>query len=420
MLPTSGRARCRRIALGLRTRANMARVRLRDRRYGGLARRRNGGSGIAWAALFTVAALIVGGYVLVQIRLGNAPSLGRNVRTPTPVLTPTPTRSLEDFIRAAEEATVQGNYRAAIEAYDRASRRRPNDPDLHRRAARLLVYIGQPEKAEQRVRRALEIDPNHLPSRAVLCLAMEWQKRLDEAVAECQAVLAADPNYATAHAYLAEALADKGDFNAALAAAQTAVNLEPDNIDALRNLGYVYDVFGRYDAARYHYEQALARSPNLPHVLSAMGRIYFVTGQTSRAIEVFRRIIEMDAQHAEAYQQLGMVYRFIGERQKAREALDRAIELEPTRVRALTERALLNFQTRNYFGSVEDYTRALTTTQQLGTALSAIDYLYYGFAYRWIQECDKARAMWAKAIELAPTDEEIRGNVEAGLAACGR
>jgi tetratricopeptide (TPR) repeat protein len=114
------------------------------------------------------------------------------------------------------------------------------------------------------------------------------------------------------------------------------------------------------------------------------------------------------------------VYRFIGERQKAREALDRAIELEPTRVRALTERALLNFQVRNYFGSVEDYTRALTITQQLGTSLGAIDYLYYGFAYRWIQECDKAREMWAKSLELAPNDPEIKANVEAGLAACSR
>ncbi len=325
---------------------------------------------------------------------------------------------MDSFIRAAEEAAAQGDYRTAIDAYDRASRRRPNDPDLHRRAARLLVFIGQPERAEQRVRKALEIDPNHLPSRAVLCMALDWQKRIAEAIAECQAVVAADPNYATGYAYLAEALADSGDFNAARTAAQTAVDLEPNNPDALRNLGYVYDVFGQYDMARYHYERTLARDPNMPHVLSAIGRIFYVTGRTADAIKLFERVIEMDPQHAEAYQQLGMVYRFIGERQKARQALDKAIELEPTRVRALTERALLNFQVRNYFGAVEDYTRALTVTQQSGASLSAIDYLYYGFAYRWIQECDNARAMWTKSLELAPGDQEIRANVEAGLAAC--
>ncbi len=384
----------------------------------GFERRRTGNSGCAWVFLSAIALIIAGGYLLVQIRLGSVALPRRGATTPTPAITPTPTRTLEDFIREAEAAAAAGNYRAAIEAYDRASRRRPNDPDLHRRAARLMVFIGQPEKAEQRVRRALEVDPGHLPSRAVLCMALDWQKRIAEALAECQAVVSADPNYATGHAYLAEALADSGDFNAALRAAQTAVDLEPDNIDALRNLGYVYDIFGRYDQARYHYERALARSPNLPHVLSAMGRIYYVTGQTANAIKSFQRIIEMDPQHAEAYQQLGMVYRFIGERQKARIALDRALELEPTRVRALTERALLNFQVRNYFGAVEDYTRALSITQQTGGSLTAIDYLYYGFAYRWIQECDKAREMWAKALELAPADQEIRGNVEAGQAAC--
>lgn len=392
-------------------------MRLRDRGYAGLGRRRDN-SGCFWSALLLIAGLVAGGYLLVQTRLGYGIQLGRDARTPTPALTPTPTRSVDDFIRAAEEAAAQGNYRAAIDAYERASRRRPNDPDLHRRAARLLVFIGQPEKAEQRIRKALEIDPNHLPSRAVLCMALDWQKRVAEAVAECQAVVAADPNYATGHAYLAEALADSGDFNAARAAAQRAVELEPDNPDALRNLGYVYDVFGRYDMARYHYERALERDPNMPHVLMAIGRISYVTGQTANAIKTFQRIIEMDPQHAEAYQQLGMVYRFIGERQKAREALNRAIELDPLRVRAWTERALLNFQMRNFFGAVEDYTRALSVTQQLGTSLTAIDYLYYGFAYRWIQECDNARAMWAKAVELAPANQEIRANVEAGLAAC--
>ncbi|PJF46760.1 MAG: tetratricopeptide repeat protein [Chloroflexi bacterium] len=392
-------------------------MRLRDRRYVQPPRQRSG-NGCAWLVLWSIVILVAGGYLLVQVRLNDGVQLGRDARTPTPALTPTPTRSVDSLIRAAEEAAARGDYRAAIDAYDRASRRRPNDPDLHRRAARLMVFIGQPEKAEQRIRRALEIDPNHLPSRAVLCMALDWQKRIAEAVAECQAVVAADPNYATGHAYLAEALADSGDFNAARSAAQRAVDLEPNNPDALRNLGYVYDVFGRYDIARYHYERALEREPNMPHVLSAIGRIFYVTGRTADAIRTFQRIIEIDPQHAEAYQQLGMVYRFIGERQKAREALDKAIELEPTRLRALTERALLNFQVRNYFGAVEDYTRALTLTQQSGTSLSAIDYLYYGFAYRWIQECDNARAMWAKSLELAPGDQEIRANVEAGLAAC--
>jgi tetratricopeptide (TPR) repeat protein len=370
--------------------------------------------------LFVIVALVAGGYLLVQTRLGNGIQLGRNVRTPTPAPAATPTRSVDDFLRLADDASARGDYRAAIDFLDKASRRKPNDPEPHRKAARLLVFINQPAKAEQRARKALEIDPNHLPSRAVLCMALDWQKRVTDALAECQAVVAADPNYAIGHAYLSEALADSGDFAGARSAAQTAVDLDPESPDALRNLGYAYDVFGQYDTALYHYQRALERDPNMPHVLTAIGRIYSVTGQTANAIKTFKRVVEMDPQNADAQLQLGRVYRFIGERGQAMEALDQAVELDPQNVRPLTERALLNFQMRNYFGSVDDYTRALTNSQQISVSLTAIDYLYYGFAYRWIQECGKAREMWTKSLELAPGNEEIQGNVNAGLEACQR
>ena len=75
-------------------------MRLRRGEYGSLGRRRSN-SGCVWSALLVVAALVVGGYLLVQTRLGYGIQLGRNVRTPTPAPTATPTRSVDDFIRAA-------------------------------------------------------------------------------------------------------------------------------------------------------------------------------------------------------------------------------------------------------------------------------------------------------------------------------
>jgi len=397
-------------------------VRLRDRGgYSSLSRRRKrGGGGAFWTTLFLIAALVAGGYLLVQTRLGNGIQLGRNVRTPTPAPQATPTRSVNDFVRLADEATARGDYRAAIDYLDKAARRRPNDPDLHRQAARLLVFIGQPAEAEKRARKALEIEPNHLPSRAVLCMAMEWQKRIAEAVTECQAVVEADPAYATGHAYLAEALADQGNFEAARAAAQTAVDLEPDNPDALRNLGYAYDVFGQYDTALYHYQRALERNPNMPHVLTAIGRIFYVTGQTSNAIKTLDRVVAMDPQNADAYFQMAAVYQFIGEFDKASEALDKVIEFDPTRIKGWTRRGEVKFQKRNFFGAVEDYSQAITLSQTISESLTGIDYQNYGFALQWIQECDKAIEMWNKALELEPENEVIRGNVDVGLRRCGR
>lgn len=383
-------------------------------------RRRKNNNGWVWTGLFVLAVLLVGGYMLVQSRLGNGIQLGRNVRTPTVALSATPTRGVNDFIRLADDAEARGDFRAAIDALDKASRRRPNEIDLYRRAARLLLFSDQPAKAEQRARKGLELDPSHIPSRAILCLAIEWQKRIKEAIDECTAVVNADPKYAIGHAYLAEAEADDGNYDSAMSSAQTAVDLEPENPDALRALGYVHDVFGKYDTAVYHYQRALEHAPNSPHVMNAIGRIYMLQGNADSAEKTFKAVIEMDGQNAEAYFQLGGVYQFLGQFGQARVALDKAIEIDPMRVKALTRRGEINFATHNFFGAIDDYSQAITASQQLSQPLTAIDYLNYGFAYQWIQECDKAVEMWNKSLEISQNASNIQENVDVGLRRCGR
>lgn len=155
-------------------------------------------------------------------------------------------------------------------------------------------------------------------------------------------------------------------------------------------------------------------------MLNAIGRIHFVRGRSADAVSTFRRVLEIDPQNVEAHYRLGVVFQTLGEFGQARVALDKAIELDPTFVRALTQRGSLNFQTRNYFGSVEDYERAIQAAQLTGEKLTAIDYVNLGFAYRWIQQCDKAISAWDTASALAPNDETVQNYVRAGYRQCGR
>ena len=363
---------------------------------------------------------MAGGYLLVQQRLGNGIQIGRDVRTPTPQIVATPTQSVDDFLQQAQDAEQRGDYRAAIDFLDKASRRRPNDADLHRRAARLLIFTNQPEKAEQRAGKALEIDPAHVPSKAVLCLAVEWQKRVKESIDLCNEVVAADPKYSTGYAYLAEGLADDGDLASAKSAAETAIDLDPENPDALRSLGYTFDVFGRYDDALYHYQRALERDPNMPHVMNAIGRIYLIQGNADNAIKTFQRVIEMDPGNDEAYFQVGGAYQFLGEFGKARVALDKAVELNPLRLKAWTRRGEILFAQRGYFEAIDDYMQAITVSQQLSQTLTPFDYLNLGFALQITQNCDQAIPYFNKVLELAPEDLNLADSVNVGYKRCGR
>lgn len=386
--------------------------------YIGSRRRRNRGSGIAWLVLFLAGVALLGGYAVVQERLGRGVRLGGADAPPLPTVTPT--RAVEDFVALARQAYEQGNYRSAISFYEQAARRRPNDARLYAEPARLMVFLGQAPKAEQRARRALEIDPSSVLARAVLCMALDWQGRVNEALTECRAAVEMDPNSSIARAYLSEALTDSGNFAAARDEARRALELDPRNADAMRNLGYSYEIAGDYSQAIYYYEETLKLNPNMPHVLIAIGRSYTILGQPPRSILYYKRVIDLDPQHAEAYDRMGGAYLAIGEHDLARAALNKAIELDPMRLTAFTRRGLLNFQQRRYESAVDDYVRAITTSQIISGTITAADYLYLGFAYQWTDRCDEAVQAWNQALARAPGDESIARNVAVGMRRCGR
>jgi tetratricopeptide (TPR) repeat protein len=384
------------------------------------------GSDAWFFLLLLLGAVIIGGYLWVQRRLGTGPLIGAQL-TPTPAITLTPTRSIEENMAQAEAAVNDGNFRSAVALYDQLSRRRPNDVDLQVRAARLTAFLGQYPKAEQRARRILQINDqsNNAEVRALLCLALEYQQKLDAALAECQAAVTADPKNATAHAYLSEVYADKGDCASALGSAQQAAALEPQNPEALHKLGYYYEVCGQsYETALSYYQRALDLAPNMQQILMDEGRVYLVfasagnAASATSAVETFQRILAMDNQSAEAYSRLGVAYMHQGEYGKSAEAHDKAVTLEPGRALLWTNRGWMQFRRRFWAEAAQDYTRALTTSLVTSETLKPIDFLRYGYALTEDKKCDEGLSFIAKAVEAAPADSTFLNTQQAGQENC--
>jgi superkiller protein 3 len=386
--------------------------------YIGSRRHRKRGNGAAWFILLVIGVILVGGYALVQQRLGNG--LVFTPQSTAVIPQATPTRSVENFIILAEDAYKRGDYRGAINFYDQASRRKPNDASLLALAARLQVFIGQAPKAEQRALKALQLDANNAMAKAVLCMAIDWQGRYAEAVSRCTEATQLDPHSSMAFAYLAEAQTDGGDLTAGRASVQHALQLDPKNEDAMRDLAYTYEQSGDYGQAIFYYQKTLELNPNMPHVLISLGRCEVVMGQVPKAVLYYKHAIEVDPQNAEAYDRLGGAYFAIGEYDLARSALDKAIGLDPMRVTAFTRRGILNFQLRRYENSVADYTRALTTSKIVSATLTAVDYINYGFALQLTGDCSHAIGIFNQAAVLAPNDQDIQDKVAVGLKRCSQ
>lgn len=396
--------RCRRAWYYLIVRFERNR-RMRVNRNSPLGPPRSNSSDWGLLALFVIGALIIGGYLLVQRRLEVA--VGKPDKTRTPQVTLTPTRGIDDYIRDAQQAYLAGDLRQAINLYDQASRRRPRDLDLQVQAARLHIYIYQPAKAEQRLRKILQTNPNNLEARAVLCKAVEWQNRISEAIAECETVLAAKPDDPIAMAYLAEALIDQSvnpDIDRALTLGQKAVELLPQNEDTLRNLGYVNEMLRRYDTALDYYQRALAVNKNLPHVLISISRIYLSQGQATEAVVTLKSVLDVDDQNAEAWDRLGVTYQAQGQWDSALNAHEKATKLAPDMLRAWTNLGAAHFQKGRYILVIEDYNKAIAISQKTNESLKAWDYLNMAFAFQLIGDCDKALQTFAQVTALAPND----------------
>src|SRR5436309_1730877 len=91
---------------------------------------------------------------------------------------------------------------------------------------------------------------------AVLCLALDWAGKYDDALAAGQQALNLDPNLLDAYAYLAEANADLNRTERALELAHKAVELDNNSWLAHRTLAYAYEHLGRYQNAASEYHRA--------------------------------------------------------------------------------------------------------------------------------------------------------------------
>jgi len=86
---------------------------------------------------------------------------------------------------------------------------------------------GQPEAAENLIRRAISILPNSADFLGNLGLVLMDQHKIDQAIAAYQQAIRLRPNFAQAHCNLGSAYAACKQWQQAAAAFETAVQLSP-------------------------------------------------------------------------------------------------------------------------------------------------------------------------------------------------
>jgi serine/threonine-protein kinase len=183
------------------------------------------------------------------------------------------------------------------------------------------------ERAEVAYRRSIELDPGFVSGRAAYSVALAYQGRIDEALAQVRKVIEIDPLAVSVdNVDLGLLLFWNGDREAAVEAWHDTLELSPSHHGSLLNLGSYYCENGRTDEGFELLRRARALYPQTPQVLSEIGACHAHAGDPDAAREV---LDELEAWTLREYVDpvnLAVVHLALGEDDQVFAWLERAYE----------------------------------------------------------------------------------------------
>jgi tetratricopeptide (TPR) repeat protein len=364
------------------------------------------------------------------------PNIVEEVQNPF-IDTPTPTRAPESFVSEAEKLFEDGKLLQAISAYEEAIRSNPNDPNSYIEMARVQVFIGYYEDAQESAEKALLLNPNNSMAHAVHGWSLDFTGDYLSAEAAVKRALELDPNNALAHAYYAEILADSflsgsGPLDAIDIAAErsrVALSLAPDLMEAHRARAYVLEVTGNYEEAIQQYEAAININPNISDLHLSLGRNYRALGVYDKAVEEFTRANALNPADPLPDLYISRTYATVGEYAKAVQYGEQAIKDEPTNANLHGNIGVMYYRNYQWVEAAQELSLAiyggnLGEDQEIeplpleNTARSSEYYFTYALVLARLNECGEALQISQQIIGTIPSNEIAVFNAQEAIAIC--
>lgn len=221
------------------------------------------------------------------------------------------------------------NYTGALKSSEALEKRMPDSAIPYNLTGLAWFAKGDYDLAEQRFRKALEVDPDFFTAR--MNLARLYIARGNDKGAERQyrEVLKKTDNNLGAMLGLAALARKKGDQAGALEWLKKAREANPDAVQPGLLLTELYVQSGESLKALNTASELFGRYPNDPRVLLALGTAQLSAGETNSAIGSFETLINRRGASAQLLNLLATAQTNIGYYDKARDSYKQAIALAP-------------------------------------------------------------------------------------------
>ena len=227
-----------------------------------------------------------------------------------------------------------GEHALAIEAFQRARRSEPKNPDAIRELGNALDAAGRTAEAEATFQRAVQQTPEAWSALRDLGVFYNRHGRLEEALSAFQRVVAMTPDNYASYASLGGIYLRLGRYQEAAMALQKSLALRPTS-RAYNNLGTVRYFERRYLEASDAYRKATQLTPSDERVWAGLAdSLRWVPGNSDEAAGAYRQAIALAEQQArrnphdaELHSRLAMYHAYAGDQKAADDELQEALRL---------------------------------------------------------------------------------------------
>jgi tetratricopeptide (TPR) repeat protein len=330
----------------------------------------------------------------------------------------------------------QGNLPAAGELAEQLLRSNPADARLAEISAVVALQTGNTERAIERFRQQISLQPDNALAHSNLCMALHSLGRDEEAFLSGQQAIRLDPQLADAwnnlgniyktgnhlqgalehyekalqidhtdpelHLNAGTASQLLGDLDTAEKRYRAALQINPAFAHAHNNLGAVLQRRERHEEAKSEFLTAVRLQPDNPEFLTNLGSLLIERGDIDSGRSHLQRAIELHPDYAGAYVSLGNLYDRLNDRDNTSKYYGKALALDPENPTVLCNMAYRLLDLGEQSEAVEHFVRALKSNPNSAKALAGL-----GKAMLNQDKTEKAAEYIGQAVSLAPWDIHV-------------
>lgn len=234
-----------------------------------------------------------------------------------------------DLREEAQTFLEEGDYRAALQCYDRLLVEHPEDKVFWFDKAEIHVLLDETEDALQCYTRVLDLDRRNRQAwfeRANLLFGMG---RLADAVDALREALRIEPRKSGDIVLKADQLRRDGHGNEAAILYQAVLDVDPENRRAILGLGDTLLGLGDIDAAEGLFGRALGKEGKDPEILFMKGELLRRKGRWGAAIQFYNRALALKWDLPDAWLAKGEVLLAHERPQEALESFEKVLAFRP-------------------------------------------------------------------------------------------